>query len=775
MPIAFRAAVVAALGGLCLMLAAHAQQDDPPASVRVTNTAELLEAYLAAEPGTEFVLAPGTYTGPFAIDKSIHVRAEKPGETFIEAPGDGNIVFFNNVDAATLEGLTFRHTPAPPDTPPDAFVACISVYRTPIHIKNCRFENSPGHGLNLNGVAHMTIEDTIIENCAKSGLYVWADVQVTVRNSVIKKSGERGIFFAETGGRVELIDSQVRESNVDGVYMNNNRSRLKATGTQFLANGWSGVNATGGARIHLEDCDLLDNGRAGVRLVRASRASTVENSRMLRNLNGVSILWSAGATVTNCDISDNQHHGIVAAFPGTDMRFVDCRITQNVYRGVNVGETARITLENCEVANNLWEGIATFGEETEVVLDNTPVTGNGEKADGTNEASFPHLLSGYTPRYRDLGVLWTLREYDLIGRTVTLFAETQQVLDSDGVHLGHQFFNIYENAFGHVSPHSTERVEEWLTEWEEQIAYDPSSGEPHPDAYEVFIMTRAMHHRALAWDARGGGYMSTVTDEGHEEFQRQLEIAQRWIKRIDEDEARFAPFFRMLVRVHLGRGYNKAQAREWVAKSRAIDPGYLGAAYPHSWALMPRWYGVPGEIEAFALDLSKETEIGDEEYAYLAINVLESSVEDYVWQEFDYERLKRGALALLEKHPGNIYEAHGLCFAAALAEDLETAQAMYERFGGDFDHSMWRPHDENRMWMLYVEGDAEYPGLDAFEYRRDFEYGMAPLDLMRTIMIGDEYTEALFSPWTLIAILGVAGLFCLAAVIIILRLAFRAG
>ena len=769
MPIAYRAAVVAALGGLCLMLTAHAQQDDPPASVRVTSTAELLEAYLDAEPGTEFILAPGTYTGPFGLDKSVHVRAEILGETFIEAPGDGNIVFFNEVGESTLEGLTFRHTPAPPDTPPDTFVACISVYRTPILIKNCRFENSPGHGLNLNNESRVTIEDSIIENCSKSGLYVWGDAQVTVRNSAIKTSGERGIFFAETGARVELIDSEVRESNVDGVYMNNKQAMLTATGTQFVANGWSGVNATGGADIRLEDCDFLDNGRAGVRLVRASPASAVENSRMLRNLHGVSILWSEGATITNCDISDNRHHGIVASYPGTDMGFVDCRITQNGFRGVNVGESARITLENCEVANNVWEGIATFGEETEVVLDNTPVTGNGEKADGTNEVSFPHGMSGYKPAYRDFGVLWTLREYDLIGRTGTLFAKTQQVRDSDGYHLGQEYFNGYENAFGHVSPRSTERVEEWLTEWEEHIGYEPGSGEPHPDAYEVLIMTRAMHHKALAWDARGGGYMSTVTDEGYAEFQRQLGLAQEWIKRIDAEQARFAQFFEMLVDVHLGRGYNKAQARKWVDMSRAIDPGFMGAAYSHAWALMPRWYGVPGDVEAFALDLSKESEIGDEVYARLATNVLNRSVEDYVWQEFDYERLKRGLLAFLEKHPENIFETHGLCFAAALAEDLETAQAMYQRFGGDFDHSMWRPHDENRMWMQYVEGDAEYPGLDAFEY------GMDPLDLFRTIMIGIEDTEGLHFPWALIAILGLVGLSCLGAGILILFLAFRDG
>src|SRR5690606_28945337 len=116
-----------------------------------------------------------------------------------------------------------------------------------------------------------------------------------------------------------------------------------------------------------------------------------------------------------------------------------------------------------------------------------------------------------------------------------------------------------------------------------------------------------------------------------------------------------------------------------------------------------------------------------------------------------------GMLAFLEKHPENMFETHGLCFAAALAEDLETAQDMYKRFGGNFDHSMWRPNDKTRMWRLYIKGDVEYPGLDAFENAMD------PFQLIATIVLGDEDTEGLLSPWALITILGVILLFSLAA------------
>ncbi len=81
-----RAALAAAL---ILWLLAHAAPAD---TIRVANTTELLQAVPAAPPGSEVVLAPGTYTGPFVLQKSLHVRAEEPGSVTVTAPGDDYIL-----------------------------------------------------------------------------------------------------------------------------------------------------------------------------------------------------------------------------------------------------------------------------------------------------------------------------------------------------------------------------------------------------------------------------------------------------------------------------------------------------------------------------------------------------------------------------------------------------------------------------------------------------------------------------------------------------------
>ena len=106
---------------------------------------------------------------------------------------------------------------------------------------------------------------------------------------------------------------------------------------------------------------------------------------------------------------------------------------------------------------------------------------------------------------------------------------------------------------------------------------------------------------SYAWHARGNGYGDSVTSEGGALFRKRLASAHAIV-----DEARKLkekdPFLgTVALTVALGEGPAKDQYDAIVEEANAAEPGYWGYDIRRAYSLLPRWYGAPGEWEAYAL------------------------------------------------------------------------------------------------------------------------------------------------------------------------------
>ena len=127
----------------------------------------------------------------------------------------------------------------------------------------------------------------------------------------------------------------------------------------------------------------------------------------------------------------------------------------------------------------------------------------------------------------------------------------------------------------------------------------------------------------LAWQARGGGWASTVSEEGWELFRQLLDGAERDLERamtLDEPLP-FAPA--EAITLAMGQSQPVAQARALFERAIAADPAYYPAYHRMMRYLMPRWHGTYEAMVAFV----DEAVASRPDDPHLARLVIETHVE----------------------------------------------------------------------------------------------------------------------------------------------------
>ncbi len=112
------------------------------------------------------------------------------------------------------------------------------------------------------------------------------------------------------------------------------------------------------------------------------------------------------------------------------------------------------------------------------------------------------------------------------------------------------------------------------------------------------LLERGVVHIDLGWMARGGGYADTVTDEGAQEFQKQLRTAQDLLVRswVGEPAAKTAL---QMMRVEQGQGLGRERMELWFSRAMELNPTNIQACEQKLWYLMPRWYGEHADMLRF--------------------------------------------------------------------------------------------------------------------------------------------------------------------------------
>lgn len=252
-------------------------------------------------------------------------------------------------------------------------------------------------------------------------------------------------------------------------------------------------------------------------------------------------------------------------------------------------------------------------------------------------------------------------------------------------------------------PEQTGRVMDFFRRWARE--------RPDSVTAQVCLAAALTNH---AWQARGGGWADSVTDEGWRLFANRLDEALAVLERAATLEEKCPAWTEVAQRVALGQGWDRDRYLEMVNTAIRQEPTY-GRYYTNTaYWMTPRWNGEPGDLEqwiAQTADLQPEAD-RDRHYAFLVWMADRMPVGGeivFAPDRLDWDRTQRGLARWAEEEPENLMVSFQWLRLALLADDREAARRQFDRIGGKYFPDMWNDAEEFESARLFAYADGPNP------------------------------------------------------------------
>ena len=214
----------------------------------------------------------------------------------------------------------------------------------------------------------------------------------------------------------------------------------------------------------------------------------------------------------------------------------------------------------------------------------------------------------------------------------------------------------------------------------------------------------AQTYEIYASEARGGGYANTVSNTGWKLYHERVDMAAATLAEAAKLKEKCPFWYEAMQNVALAQGWNKAQARKLIDDAVAFEPAYYHYYREYANYLLPKWYGQPGESEAFAEESVNKVGGKEGKFIYFEIASLvtcqcdsnESHIENFSWP-----KIKEGFAALGELYGYSNLKQNRFAHMAVEANDKPAAQQAFSLIGNDWDHGVWRSgrkFEEAKNW-----------------------------------------------------------------------------
>jgi hypothetical protein len=250
---------------------------------------------------------------------------------------------------------------------------------------------------------------------------------------------------------------------------------------------------------------------------------------------------------------------------------------------------------------------------------------------------------------------------------------------------------LFDLAFGGPGEHATE--EECaaqlarLDRWREEIPDSP-----------IEPIARAKYFTGYGWKARGGGWASTVTEQGWKLFAERLEQARDVLEAAPEESRKFPAWHVAMMVVARARSWSSDARDRLLEEGTRVDPNYYDLHFTHATALLPRWFGQPGEWQQFAEGYAEDGRPD----IYTRIVWAQTSYLDEATMFTDggirWPLMKAGFEKLMKDFPNSNWNRNNFAYFACIAGDDETARRVLAEIdkNGGYHPVRWTRDDYER-------------------------------------------------------------------------------
>jgi hypothetical protein len=236
-----------------------------------------------------------------------------------------------------------------------------------------------------------------------------------------------------------------------------------------------------------------------------------------------------------------------------------------------------------------------------------------------------------------------------------------------------------------------------LLDGHQQDVYEALKANPKTDPY-VRDVIGGRYEIAAAWEARGGGWASEVTQEGWAGFKTHLNAARDLLTAAWKLHPEFPEAPTEMITVAMGRADGEAHhEKDWFYRAVAAQMDYQAAYDAMMWDLHPRWSGSYDAMYAFGVECL-ETRRFDTGVPMMFVVALQSIAEDNdddltYWRKPEtYSHLKRfyaGYKAQMEETKASEETRNGLESMHAATDYLtrhyEDARVRLAKLGDNVD------------------------------------------------------------------------------------------
>ena len=221
---------------------------------------------------------------------------------------------------------------------------------------------------------------------------------------------------------------------------------------------------------------------------------------------------------------------------------------------------------------------------------------------------------------------------------------------------------------------------------------------------------------SFAWEARGGGWASSVSDDGWRLFRERLARARKVFDRASALEEKCPGLFEAAQTVALGQGWSRDQYMAALAKAIKQEPSY-GKYYTNAcYWLLPRWHGKIGDFEKWIASQADRypKEIGDGQYAFfvwMADCMPVKGEIQFAPGRLDWARTKRGFDLWLKENPDNLMVRFEYTRLALLAADRATVRQQFEITGGKYYPRMWKDRKQFEQARQFAFANGSCPDI----------------------------------------------------------------
>jgi parallel beta-helix repeat protein len=335
--------------------------DDDRAQCPEADFTRIQDAVVAASPGDTIAVCPGTYVEQVTIPATkdgLVLRSERPLRAIIQAPPvmttPGAIVHVDGANDVTIRGFTIRGP----------------------------FADSSAAGTRSGVLVDNGGSATIRDN------YITAIRDVPLSNS----QDGFGILVGRVGspGRATILGNRIDDYQKGGIVVNEagsdatiERNSIEGAGPTAVT-GQNGIQIGFGATARVRRNEVSGNVytpqtfvAAGILLFDAG-ATTVERNTVRANDVGIGAFGTAGAVITDNDISGSTFDGIELRDGTTGATVSNNRSDRNGLDGIFVADSSGNAITQNQFKDNGEDGIRLEATATNNTISRNKMKGNGE-------------------------------------------------------------------------------------------------------------------------------------------------------------------------------------------------------------------------------------------------------------------------------------------------------------------------------------------------------------------------------------------------------------